>query len=465
MTTLSSLRIAGAFALACVVAACGGDTFIDVPVAIGKRVVYVGDTATSRGYYDYYAADTGRTTEQFTALYSGAMPPDDLTDPVISPDGRWLGVKVGTAGACPSHYVFLDTVTGLPVEMLGSTGHCITGLEFNPAGGNLAVLVIPKGQTGAKLAMADAPDARAVYSIDFFYVGSVRTFHFSGDGSTIAWVDDLGFWSDTTATIGPMGDGRSIDEPAEFAVTYDGSAAVYIAPGETRFRKTALTPNSPHSETYLTAALAGGDTLGEFALSPDGTQLLYVAYISGVPQLRLVPLAAPLTEQRVDAGAPISNGQFGLKFVWNPDSTRFAWFGGGGNRVYAATLAAPTTAVVLSRASEQPYSQLLWSDSTTVVYDSNSGGLVSLVSVAATAPLVTVELSDDESLFDSGVEAFVACGDGGVVYRYTRATLFGTDRATALFSAQPMVTNGERRITPYYPRPPAGFGARLACAR
>lgn len=463
-------RIAGAALLAAAVFACGTDDgAVTVPPALGMRVIYIADSADAPGRFQAYAADTGSTTQQVTKISRHVDADEVLSDPIMSLDERYLGVRVADAVGCRARYEFVDTTTGLPMNTLRGNDHCGHRLEFNPAGGNLALRVTLLGETGPRLVLADTPDADTVFSIDTGITGgTVADYRFSGDGSRIAWAEAGGLFSSTTFTVGSFGQFRSTDTPTAFAVTFDGANAVYVAPGETRFRRTVITPGAALSETYLTAAMAIGDTLGDYALSPDGTQLLYVAVIGGDPQLWLVPLAAPLTEQRVDSAPFPTAGPSQPKFAWNTDGTRFAWFGDAGGsdfRVYGATLAAPTTAVVLTPTGQAPYALLAWSNASTVVYDSYDigFGLSTLRSVAVGTPLTTVALSPVATLAP-GVDALVVCGDGTLVYRYTdQPPLMAL--TMALYRATALDANSVQRITPWHDAPAQGIGDDFTCAQ
>ncbi len=466
METLKNvLRATGAALLAALVFACGSDDgAVTVPPALGMRVIYIADSADAPGRFQAYAADTGSTTQQVTKISRHVDADEVLSDPIMSLDERYLGVRVADAVGCRARYEFVDTTDGQPMNTLRGSDHCGHRLEFNPAGGNLALRVTLFGETGPRLVLADTPDANTVFSIDTD--GTVSRFHFAGSGATIAWTEAGGLFSSTTATVGSFGQFRSADTPTAFAVTFDGANAVYVAPGETRFRRAVITPGAPLSETYLTAALALGDTLGEYALSPDGTQLLYVAVIGGDPQLWLVPLAAPLTEQRVDSAPFPTAGPSQPKFAWNTDGTRFAWFGDAGGsdfRVYNATLAAPTTAVVLTPTGQTPYALLAWSNASTVVYDSYDigFGLSTLRSVAVGTPLTTVALSPVATLAP-GVDALVVCGDGTLVYRYTDQPPL-MPLTMALYRATALDANSVQRITPRHDAPAQGIGEDFAC--
>ncbi len=464
------LRATGAALLAALVFACGSDdAAVTVPPAIGMRVVYLADSADAPGRFQAYAADTGSTSAMVTKISRHVDADEVMSDPIMSLDERYLGARVADATGCRARYEFVDTTTGLPMNTLRGNDHCGHRLEFNPAGGNLALRVTLFGETGPRLVLADTPDANTVFSIDTGITGgTVADYRFSGDGSRIAWTEAGGLFSSTTFTVGSFGQIRSVDTPAAFAVTFDGANAVYVAPGETRLRRTVITPGAGLSETYLTAALGVGDTLGEYALSPDGTQLLYIAVIGGDPQLWLVPLAAPLTEQRVDTAPFPTAGPSLPRFAWNSDGTRFAWFGdAGGNdiRVHGATLAAPTTAVVLTPAGQVPFDLIGWRDATIVVYDSYDigFGLSTLRSVAVGVPLTTVALSPI-GVIAPGVDAFVVCGDGTLVYRY-RGDPGAIGAFDALYSAQAMDANSVQRITPQYPATISGIADDFVCAQ
>lgn len=443
------------------------------------RVVYTANTVNPGRPTELWVTDTGGNAQSI-AMVAGTVGGSTtrLDQPFVSAGDGYLGARFAdynnTGDGCPASMTIIASAAGTVSSGFPLTGSaCVHELEFDPTGTALAMRFKFAGASGANLATTTTSAfPSTIFTVDtnagVQTGGTVQRFRWSIDGSTPTWTEAGGLYSSPGSGAGSTANLRSTDVPADHQVGQIAGVphAVYVAPGETRFRITGMSPFAPQNQAYLTNALAGGDTLGAFTLSPDGSLMLYEAQISGAWQLWLVSLAAPLAEQRVDAAAPLiasSLANSRTRFAFNTDNTRFVWsgdVGGGSVRLNTATVAAPTVATVLTPATEVPYYWLMWSDPTTVVYAEWNFGLPgpltphSLRTVSVSAPLATVPLfsasvaESDNYLF--GVEM---CSDGTIVYG-TSQTIFDTNgngwRFSGLFAVHPANPGGLRAITPWY---------------
>lgn len=485
----SMRELAFAAIVVAALASCGGDDAAPLPPVVGKRVVYTANTQTRSQAMELWVTDTAGSATTPSRVYSHLLGSSSRIDqPFVSPGGAYFGGRdaiesggtVSSFGVigCPASLRIFTVATGAVNSGYPVSGNaCLHELKFNPAGGALAMRFSFAGANGANLATTTTSDfPNTIFTVDTnSHVqtgGTVQRFRWSIDGNVPTWTETSGLYSASGSGFGAATILRSSDVPVDYQVGQIANIpyAVYVAPGETRFRITNLTPFAAQSQTYLTNALAGGDALGAWSLSPDGAHLLYEVRISGVWQLWLVSLAAPLAEQRVDAAAPLIASSIGTSanayktvFGFNPDNTRFVWsgdVGGGSVRLNTATVAAPTVATVLTPATESPYEWLIWSDANTVVYGEWDFGLpgplhpVSMRTVSISAPLVTVPLfSASVSESDNYVFDVDMCSDGTIVYA-TSNTVFTTNGDSwtfnGLFAVHPNAPGDLRRITPWY---------------
>jgi hypothetical protein len=468
-------------------AACGGDSGSSTtppPPVVGKRVVYTANTVDPGAPTELWVTDTAGNAQSPTRIAGTLGGTTTRIDrPFVSAGGDYLGARFAPYGAgaagCPASMTIFNTATG--VATIGyplSDGACLHELEFNPPGNAFGMRFSFAGASGPNFATTTTSHfPTTIFTQDTTSGvqtgGTVQRFRWTLDGNTPTWTEASGLYSSMSSGPGSILSLRSADVPPDYRVGQIAGLpyAVYVAPGETRFRITNLVPFTAQSQAYLTNALAGGDALGAFELSPDGAHMLYEVRISGVWQLWLVSLAAPLGEQRVDAAAPLigasratePSGSDRAMYEFNTDSTRFAWsgdVGGGSLRLNTATVAAPTVATILTPNTEGPFVQLFWSDPNTVVYGDFNFGLPgplrphSLRTVSIGAPLTTVPLYDasvNES--DNYLWAADMCSDGTVVYE-TFNVVFTTGgdswQFNGLFAVHPSDPGGLRRITPWY---------------
>lgn len=456
-------------------ASCGGDEpkRIEVPTTSGNRIVFAfANDAAAPERESLYVGDDVSPVPMPVFLQRYAAD-ERVVATTISPDGRFLGAIVRGEGApCPATLRLIDANDGLVTRFVRGTD-CLRDVAWNAPGTYLAMRYTPAGASGTSLAVGSVPGFESsMYIVSTGMPGTsdVSRFAFAGDGLSIAWTEDTGLYvADGLegALIPSTGQQRSSDAPDDFAVGPDGSFAVHPSPDGSRFRVTSLVFGAPQSTTDLTAALAPGDSLGEFALSPAGTHLLYRATIAGQEQLWLVALSAPLGEQRVDAAAPIVAAGASDGFGFNTAGTRFAWIGDDGSpgpRVYAALVATPNAAVALTPSAESVATRLAWTGVDALVYDTDEGpaGGNLLRSVSAAAPLATVTLSDP-SLPVPGVDALALCSDGTVVFRVSNRTgLVDPDAMpldTALYAAQALQAASVRLVAFSSASPSRGIGA------
>ncbi len=473
--SLRGLRSPLSLLVLCAIAACGGGDSDSVALLppIGKRVIYIADTNGSDNSFsgdEVWVADTGSTTQSVKRIDGGLTVAQYADYPFVIGSGSaaHLGFRVvgDELDNCPSRLVLVPTTGGARVRYdLG----CMHEVESASTTGMFAI----------RATIGDSPSAlptiftaQTSNSTTVFQVGpvpaipptTVNSFHISSDGSTLAYLADDGLWAAPMATVGVVSVQVNTDLPLSMLLTPNGSAAIYVKPGETQYRLVPLNGGAP---TLLTNALGGGDSLDDIAkLSPDGTQLLYVAAIGGERQLWLVALGAPLGEQRVDSAASLLI-QNASRFAFSPDSARFVWtgdptglpfvIGASDGRLFGATVAAPTTTIALTpSATEEVRSELLWTDSDTIAYVSIGLDLplpsaaTALRTVRFSAPQATVVLSPDEAA-GYNLPKFVACGDGTLVYQLTK--IVNGVYETQLRRVTPMDGGNSVQITPMLSMP------------
>lgn len=472
------LKPFGHASLVIALASCGGDdpAPLDVPAASGMRVVYAAATnASDPDRESLFAADTGAPLTGNTRLFQLAADAR-ASFATVSLDGRYYGALIQSDGtSCPTVLKLVDQDDGETWKFMGDQD-CVHSIRWGATGTAVALNYTPKNASSASLAIGSVPgfeSALATVSTQMPSMSSGGAYAFSGDGQVIAWAEDSGLFVSDDFVGGQfpsVANARSADSPGGIRVSADGTFAVYRAPGEMRFRVTDLTYGAPQSSSYLTAALAPGDTLTAFVLSPNDTHLLYSATVGGQDQLWLVALTAPLTEQRVDGTASGDLGLGSILFAFNSTGTRFAWIGTDGNpvyRVFQATVAAPTTTVALTPTTQNVAAQLAWTGADTLVYTTyeavNIGDV--LRSVMVTAPLATVALSNTAARVP-GVDRLTVCSDGTVVYQlHDRAGLAvpeAPSTSTALYAAVPMVAASGTLLAGPIMTPARGIGV-FAC--
>jgi hypothetical protein len=479
------VKVVGCAGIAMLVACGGSDSgggSLPPPPVVGKRVVFTANTFDESLLNELWVTHTNGTANTPTRVAHFPGISVRLDQPFVAPGGAYYGARRAAYGnavtGCPaSMHIFATANSTVNTDYPIGGSACLHELGFNAAGNALAMRFSFAGASGANLATTTVSAfPNTIYTVDTNALvqtgGTVQQFKYSPDGNYPVWTEATGLYSTLGSGAGGTANLRSADTPAAFEVGQIAGVpyAVYIAPGETRFRITNLVPLAAQSQSYLTNALAGGDTLGAWKLSPDGAHLLYEAQVSGAWQLRLVSLTAPLAEQRVDGSAPLIASSIGntagsseTVFAFNTDGTRFAWsgdVGGSSVRLNSATVAAPTIGTVLTPADQGLFYYLDWSDPTTLVYAEWNFGMpgplrpVGLFTVSVNSPQITAPLYN-ASVPDSShyLGTFDICDDGTVVYS-TRRLFYSTDGDTwvfnGLFAVHPATPGALRAITPYY---------------
>lgn len=108
------------------------------------------------------------------------------------------------------------------------------------------------------------------------------------------------------------------DNPIVYTTTDDGAnfAAIYL-----------VDPATPGDSVQVNAPLVGGGQLGPFSLSPDLTELAYLAFQDSTTEgeLYLVDLADPGTSTKLSS--PLVAGGFIAEFAFSPDGSQIAYVG------------------------------------------------------------------------------------------------------------------------------------------
>lgn len=466
--TLPSLRRAAASVLACLVVACGGGDSTGLPPVIGKRVLYTTDTDGSGPVDELYAAETGSLTQTVLRIDSGLSAGDAIGGPFGFGSAGKLGYWVRTNQAGTMFDLHLLPRAGGPTTV-PLQGINLDKFQVGSNGQRFAFSTYSSAGSPRTLSVADA-DATTIVPLSTAF----QDFEFSGDGRVVYWIEYDGTWrirsSDVSGTLTQI--------TSQVVATYgtDPNWHPWVWPTRDGLSVIALPPNSWGEPLYIASQDGSSYTplitpppidsgVTDVLISPDGAFALYQV-ITGdffpVMHLWFVPLAAPLTEQRVDPvsvdylGQPETAGDFAI----SPDGARFAWKGsaGGGNQIFVASAANPTASTALTPAiATVQVSNLRWIDATTLAYvsfDQTQGAALRTVSV--NAPLTTVALGPDESA-GGGIggwsEPFTTCSDGTVVFfwnwdngpayeaRLYRATALDADSAVQI--APTLVDDGD----------------------
>ncbi len=116
----------------------------------------------------------------------------------------------------------------------------------------------------------------------------------------------------------PPPTGTAPENPIVYTTTDDGAsfAAVYL-----------VDPATPGVAVQVNSPLVAGGQLGPFSLSPDLTQVAYLAFQDTATEgeLYLVDLAEPGTSTKLNS--PLTAGGFIDEFVFSPDGSRIAYVG------------------------------------------------------------------------------------------------------------------------------------------
>ena len=194
-----------------------------------------------------------------------------------------------------------------------------------------------------------------------------------------------------------------------FALTPDGATAVYIADQETvgRFELYSTPVGGSSAAVKISEGLAlgaGDEGVSAFQISPDGTQVVFVADPSGggVDDIFSVPIDGSSAPVQLNSGSEAPVTGFGV----TPDSSRAAFVGVAGSgavELYSAAIGAAgsgvrITDVASGNASGNVVAAVFSPDSTTVVFAADPGSDDVFewlsVSLAAGTPGTEVQLSD-----------------------------------------------------------------------
>lgn len=450
------LRSAWASILVGAVVACGGDSgVVVIPAPIGHLVVFTADTDwsnTRNAADEVWVADTGSATKTIIRIDRGVAAGDHISRPFAVGATGHLGYWV------TNQTTFNDELRVLPRNG-GATQTYLQDIYYyfksrvNSTGQRLAVLneLNPTGPV-FKVRLTD-PQFTTIVDVN---EGRAINIEFSGDGNVLYWQDRdaNGTYSVISADVsGPLTtinrltatQSIGLNNNYEMLPNRDGSAVVYSRVG---FDGLWIAARDGSSDIRLTTQLTGGDVVFHAEMSPGGNFVLYSLNPSGPVQSQLwfAPLAAPLSEQRVDS-ASVPNpwlGQGYVPYAISPDGARFAWVGdtGSGPQIFVANSVAPTVSAPITPSSYR-VDQLSWIDATTIVYRSDG---VQLHTVSVNAPLVVVP--HGAGGINSIYTQYTTCSDGTLVYSVQDGFWYNPGNVAKLMKATPLVPNSEVEIAP-----------------
>lgn len=432
----------------------GGDdeNAIEIPTPLGKLVLYVAERdglAPGEGGDRVWVADTGGTPNDAVRLVTLGEDLDATLLGALSATGPLVyAAATDPTDNCPSQLRFVDRATAAVTRH--ETDGCVAEWRANAAGTRVVFERTDIGGGNAALQLTDAALATPVdLSAGGVAASTVDLWDFAPAVNIVAWTDATGvWWADLSPTLDAVAPQQvNADLPTSlFAVTPDGTAVVYYLFADQRFY---LQPLDGSPRVALTNAVGG--TYALLSITADGERIVYTLDTGGGSGLWTVALDSPLTEQQIDATAPL--GGFFVEYALSPDGGRIAWVTDGvaGTELVAAEFADLATVVTLTPTTEEPVEPGVWATPMTLAYVSDDSdqitptGASALRTVNFASPLITVVHGDDETVGTRALDA-VACSDGTLLWVKRDDT--GADDVSSLMTATPLIAGSEAAIAP-----------------